>query len=117
MNKEISNFLKHNHSSFKKIIKILESKFEYVSILATDCEGKELMVSEKSVAINDNYFQERGFVVRVFNDGLFSEYSFDRIDNVEDICNRIISSLDINELVYKAIYVKNLKQSYMKRKN
>ena len=47
MNKEISNFLKHNHSSFKKIIKILESKFEYVSILATDCEGKELMVSEK----------------------------------------------------------------------
>ncbi len=109
MNKEISNFLKHNHSSFKKIIKILESKFEYVSILATDCEGKELMVSEKSVAINDNYFQERGFVVRVFNDGLFSEYSFDRIDDVEDICNRIISSLDINELVYKAIYVKKSK--------
>ena len=34
-----------------------------------------MYVSEKNVAVRDSAWQERGFVVRVFKDGLFSEYS------------------------------------------
>ncbi len=109
MEKHFSTFLEEKYESLKKIHEKLKKKFQYVSILATDCEGKEVIVTEKNTRVEDSFWQERGFVVRVFKNGLYSEYSFDNFDNVNDICNQICSSTDITDSLYKAIYVKEEK--------
>lgn len=106
MEKNFSTFLDGQYNSLKQIVDKLKKHFQYVSLLASDVEGKEIYVSEKNVAVKDSLWQERGFVVRVFKDGLFSEYSFDHFYNVDDICNQIIESVDIKDALEKSIYVK-----------
>lgn len=106
MEKEFSTYLQNNHSILKEIVKKLSKKFEYVSVLATDCEGQKITVSEKKILVKDSDWNERGFVLRVYKQGLFSEYSFNKINSVEEICDKVISSIDVSEQVYKSIYVK-----------
>ena len=106
MEKKYSIYLEEKYESLKQIIDLLKKKFEYVSILATDCQGKSIKVSEKIVDIKDNFFQERGFVVRVFHNGLYSEYAFNNFDNVNEIVGKIIASVDVSDSLYKAIYAK-----------
>ena len=106
MDKNFSTFLKGKQETLKKIICILSERFEYVSILASDCQGQEITVSEKQVSVKDSSYNERGFVVRVYKDGLYSEYSFDEILTAEDVCNKIIKSVNIAEPLEKSIYVK-----------
>lgn len=106
MDKNFSTYLDEQYNSLKQIVDKLKKHFQYVSLLASDVEGKEIYVSEKNVAVKDSLWQERGFVVRVFKDGLFSEYSFDHFYNVDDICNQIIDSVDVKDPLEKSIYVK-----------
>jgi TldD protein len=60
-----------------------------VSILASDCQGQEITVSEKQISVKDSSYNERGFVIRVYKDGLYSEYSFDEILTVDEIVEEI----------------------------
>lgn len=106
MEKEFSSFLQNNHDNLKEIIKVLSKKFEYVSILATDCVGQKVIVSEKNISVKDSSWNERGFVLRVYKQGLFSEFSFDKIDSVATVCEKVINSVEISEQLYKSIYVK-----------
>ena len=106
MDKNFSTFLDSQYELLKQIVDKLKKHFQYVSLLASDVEGKEVYVSEKNVAVKDSAWQERGFGVRVFKDGLFSEYSFDHFYNVDDICNQIINSVDVKDPLEKSIYVK-----------
>ena len=108
MNKNFSTFLEEKHDELVKVINRLKQSFEYVSILASDCEGKAVKVTDKSVSVRDSFWQERGFVVRVFKNGLFSEYSFDNIRDMKVLCNRILKAADISDPLYKAIYVKQI---------
>ena len=101
MDKNFSTYLDEQYNSLKQIVDKLKKHFQYVSLLASDVEGKEIYVSEKNVAVKDSLWQERGFVVRVFKDGLFSEYSFDHFYNVDDICNQIIDSVDVKDPLEK----------------
>ena len=105
MNKNFSPFLEQNTELFKEIITKLKRNFEFVSILATDCEGKVVRVTNKEVSINDSPWQERGFVVRVFKEGLYSEYSFNEIDKAKTICDKIVESADVKDNLSKGIYV------------
>ncbi len=109
MNKTYSRFLEEKYESLVKIVDKLKHKFTYVSLLASDCEGQLINVSNKEVKINDSFWQERGFVVRVFNGTLYSEYAFDDFDNPTSICKKIIESVDVADQLYKAIYVKEAK--------
>ena len=106
MDKNFSTFLKGKQETLKKIVSNLSEHFEYVSILASDCQGQEITVSEKQVSVKDSSYNERGFVVRVYKDGLYSEYSFDTILTADDVCEKIIKSVDITEALEKSIYVK-----------
>lgn len=106
MDKKYSTFLEEKYDSLKKIVEKLQKKFKYVSLLATDCEGKRIVVSSKETTVKDSPWQERGFVVRVFNGTLFSEYSFDNFDNPNEVCKKITNSVDVAEQLYKSIYVK-----------
>lgn len=107
MDKNFSKYLDIKYDNLIKIVDRLKNNFEYVSILASDCEGKVIRVSNQNITIKDSSWQERGFVVRVFHNGLFSEYSFDDFDNVNEICQSVIESSDVSDQLYKAIYIKN----------
>ena len=106
MDKNFSTYLDKKHDILKKVVDKLLEKFEYVSLLASDCQGQQITVSNKNISVKDSSWNERGFVVRVFNNGIYSEYSFDKITTIKDICTKIINSVDINDHLYKSIYVK-----------
>ena len=108
MSKNFSTFLRNKHDTLKKIVELLSQHFEYVSILASDCQGQEITVSEKQISVKDSSYNERGFVIRVYKDGLYSEYSFDEILTVDEIVEKVIKSVDIKEPLEKSIYVKTV---------
>ena len=96
MKTKYSNYLKKVQKPLQDLVKILNDNYSYVSVLATDCKGTGFQVSQKRKNISDYYLSERGFVVRVYNDGLYSEYSFNEldVDNVRDVAVKIISKVD-----------------------
>ena len=103
-----SEYLDKNHDLLKDIVTKLKRNFEYVSVLASDCEGKEIHVTEKNISVSDSQWQERGFVVRVFKDGLYSEYSFNELDKAKTICDQIIKAVEAKDNLSRGIYVKDV---------
>jgi len=79
-----SNFLLDNKEKLKQIVSELGKEFDYVSILGTDVKGQKYTVSTASTNVSPSSDEERGFVVRVYQDCGYTEYSFNKI-NVEDI--------------------------------
>ncbi|MDO5062134.1 MAG: TldD/PmbA family protein [Peptostreptococcaceae bacterium] len=88
MKLKTSEFLLGKKAELKKIIDILAKEFSYVSILGTDVSGKNYSVQTSGIQLKPSPDSERGFVVRVFQDSGFSEYSFNHLD-VEAVCNRV----------------------------
>ena len=83
-----SRFLLDQKDKLKEIIDILAKEFEYVSILGTDVDGKSYSVTTSKTAVMPSNDQERGFVLRVFQESGFSEYSFNKVD-VEAVVARV----------------------------
>ena len=94
MNK-FSKYLKKKKVLLKALIAKLDEKYEFASVLATDVSGKTYAKDKNSTHIIPSYISECGFVVRVFKDSVYSEYSFSEIDE-KDI-DKIVN--DIDELV------------------
>ena len=89
-----SEYLLNNKPALKKLLELLEPHFDYVSILATDVTGTTFMVSQRQSNISEFSDAERGFVVRVYKEGGYSEYSFNKLENIDELADKIISSLD-----------------------
>lgn len=87
----MSNFLIKQKSNLEKIVKELSNDFKYVSVLGTDTKGMLYGVSKNTIELNDSFWCERGFVIRVFNGINYSEYSFNEIsnDNIDQIIAEI----------------------------
>ena len=65
----------------KRIVELLGADFEYVSILSTDSVGFTVSISQKAKSVsNTNMTTERGNVVRVYRNGLYSEFAFNETD-------------------------------------
>ncbi len=90
-----SNYIKKNKPLFKMLVSKLYEKYTYVSLLAQDNAGKSINVSKSGVIIDSGsrMLVARGFVIRVFKEGKFFEYS------ANDISEEKISSIvkEINE--------------------
>lgn len=81
MKAEFSPYLSGIADGMKKFIAILNKSFDYVSVLSTDSIGWRMSVSKRVANItNRTMTTERGNVVRVCKDGLYSEYSFNEFD-------------------------------------
>lgn len=80
MKLQASSYLLAQKDELKKMVAILAKEFAYVSVLGTDVDGKMYSVSTTKSAIEPSMDQERGFVVRVFQDTGVSEYSFNVVD-------------------------------------
>jgi TldD protein len=77
---KMSEYLHSQKEALKRLVGLLTRQFEYVSLLGTDVSGKQYLVQKNAVRINDSSWAERGFVVRVFQDGLYAEYSFNQFN-------------------------------------
>ena len=91
MKVKMSEFLLEKRATIKKLIAILSTEFKYVSVLGTDTYGKQYSVQKTGVSISDSFWNERGFVVKVFNGIGYSEYSFNEIDdsNINEVAATI----------------------------
>ncbi|HNY36704.1 MAG TPA: TldD/PmbA family protein [Petrotogaceae bacterium] len=91
---ELSNFLDSSCSKMKEIISILKKNFDYVSVLGTDCHGKQYRVNRKSTGVADSRWNERGFVIRAVKDGFYYEFSTDSITDAVQVADDFSKNSD-----------------------
>ena len=81
MKAPFSTWLTQIRPALKQLVEILSGEYEYVSILSTDSVGFRVSISQRSKSVsNRNLTTERGTVVRVCRDGLYSEMAFNELD-------------------------------------
>ncbi len=105
MKAKLSEYLTNQKLKIKELVADLSKEFKYVSILGADTIGYTYGVSRTTSSVGDSSWSERGFVIRVYNGINYSEYSFNSLDNLENIKSRIkeISVSDITILKEKGI--------------
>ncbi|WP_022765057.1 TldD/PmbA family protein [Butyrivibrio sp. XPD2006] len=104
MKAKFSTYLNEIAPGLKEMIAELGKSYDYVSVLSTDSVGFNVRVSQRVKAINGSTLTtERGNVVRVYKDGLYSEYSFNRFDHdkAKDMAAEVKSVLDAQLSVLK----------------
>lgn len=109
MKARFSSYLTGIAPGLKKLIDLLGKSYDYVSVLSTDSVGFSMSASQRMKSITGNTLMtERGTVVRVYKDGLYSEYSFNLFDNddVDKLADKIKSTLDLQLEVLKATNAK-----------
>ena len=105
MKAPFSNYLDSLVPGLKKLIEILGESYDYVSVLSTDSKGLAVAISQHAKTVgNQTMTTERGTVVRVYKDGLYSEYAFNEFDTdaPEAKAAEIKAALDAQLAVLKA---------------
>jgi TldD protein len=85
----LSDFFPGVKPSLEKIIRRLSGTFGYVSVLGTDVAGTRYTVRKDETSIVDSRWVERGFVLRLHNGMGYSEYSFNRLEDVETFVRHV----------------------------
>ncbi len=81
MKAPFSQYLVSIKSAIKTLIESLEKDYNYVSALATDSKGFAVRVSQTSKSVSsETMTTERGIVLRVCRNGLYSEYALNSFD-------------------------------------
>ncbi len=81
MKAPFSPYLTGIADGLKTLIALLSPSYDYVSVLATDSKGFRVSISQRRKAIStETMTTERGIVVRVCKDGLYSEAAFNTFD-------------------------------------
>lgn len=88
MKLKTSQFLLDSKPKMRQIIEQLNSDFLYVSILGTDVTGASYSVSTSGISIRPSSDSEKGFVIRVYQEAGYSEYSFNEL-KVDEVCEEI----------------------------
>lgn len=88
-----SEYLKKIRPAAKKLVKLLCEKYDYCSLLGTDSEDTRYQVASTGVGISPSpFFNNRGFVVRVFDKSGQAEYSFNELS--EELIPKIIERVE-----------------------
>ena len=91
MKAKFSSYLTLLAPKMRELVDLLGKEYDYVSILSTDSVGFSLNISQRSKSVtNHNMTTERGNVVRVYKDGLYSEYAFNSTDGSAADCAKAI---------------------------
>ena len=109
MKAKFSSYLSSIADGIKELIAELNKSYDYVSVLSTDSVGFTMDVSQRAKFIaGKTLMTERGNVVRVYKDGLYSEYAFNLFDpsNVKETAEKIKKVLDSQLSVIKATNTK-----------
>ncbi len=92
-----SEYLKIKKPILKKLLEKLLAKYEYASILANDSKSVNYRVNKSGTNISeDSTLSERGFVVKIYDNGKAAEYSFSAIedDTVDAVYSEIVKSVE-----------------------
>lgn len=99
---EGSSFLHESKPALKKLLEILLERYEYASVLAVDSEAKIFSVSASGINLGDfGMLCNRGFVIKVYENGEYAEYSFNRLES--DIKAQAVKIIDEIESLKKAV--------------
>ena len=81
MKAKFSPYLTRLAQFFRELSVELSKTYNYVSILSTDSKGLNIRISGRSKSVSsETMTTERGNVVRVHANGLYSEYAFNDLD-------------------------------------
>lgn len=97
MKAPFSTYLTGIAPGLKELIAKLEDSYDYVSILSTDSKGFAVRVSRHAKTVQGKTMTtERGNVVRVAKNGLYSEYAFNEFEpsGAERMAAKIRKELD-----------------------
>ena len=101
MKVERSTYLVDRKPYLRELVDELNRKYDYASVLATDCKAYQYSVSMRGIdAKEDSLFSERGFVVRVNDGSGIAEYSFNEIG--KDSIPEIVKAVDEALVPFKA---------------
>ena len=122
MNK-FSKYLKKKKPLVKLLVEKLSEKYPFASILATDVTGKSYSVDRQSVSIRPNRTSECGFVAKVYNNGVYYEYSFNELEKkhidfiLEEIEEIVKAEICCEKVNAKMIDEKPIKKSFIRKDN
>ncbi len=80
MTGRFSRYLRNKKPLLRQLLGVLTEKYPYVSILATDVGGTNIVVDKSTTTVVPSGITETGFVIKVFDGSLFSEYSFNELE-------------------------------------
>lgn len=102
-----SEFLKSKKDLMKKLVKEFDD-YDYVSILGNDISGKSYRVNTRQTQVNEMGL-ERGFVIKLYKERLYREYSFDDLTK-EGFTSLVhtIRNLNMIDYPYQAAATKTL---------
>ncbi len=103
----LNQFLKSRIPGAKKLVKELGKDFDYVSILGTHVSNKIVSVSTHIASI-DEVDTECGFVIKVYRNGHYSEYSCNDIDGLK--ASEVRKSVKLDKTVSDDYQVKMLQE-------
>ena len=103
MKAPFSAYLTKIAPALKQLVKELGSEYAYVSVLSTDSVGFRISLSQQSKSVsNRNMTTERGTVVRVYKDGLYSEAAFNTFDP-NDVTGKVKEIRETLEAQFKML--------------
>ncbi len=94
---EFSEFLENSREKIRKLVTKLNKHYDYVSVLGTDCYGTVFLVNANGVEVRDSAWTERGFVVRIHDEN-YREFSFNTLEDVDQLEKEIIDSVKLSKL-------------------
>lgn len=88
-----SKYLESKKELLKKLINDLQEKYAYASVLGVDTEGVRISVNKFQMEVKDSPSSERGFVLKLYDEKGYLEYSFDDIneENYQSILSKALS--------------------------
>ena len=91
MKGEFSTYLKKKKPILKQLINRLNETYPFVSVLGTDVSGVIIEKDRSSTQVVPSGITESGFVVKVYDGTLYSEYSFNQIqeENLDEMVSKI----------------------------
>lgn len=79
MKNKFSTYLAKKEPLLETLIKRLNAKYDYASVLGTDVHGKIFSVNRSSTNVGDNPEMESGFVFRIYHKGVSHEYATNEV--------------------------------------
>ncbi|MBA7541192.1 hypothetical protein ES705_33499 [subsurface metagenome] len=120
----MSDFLKKEKKKLKSLVEILSTEYDYVSLLGTDVSGTRYEVHYTGTSIKDSRWSERGFVIRIYEDESYYEYSFnshdlsnmrllaEKIKSLHKKSSAVLHDSGIDALKYKLIEEDKIEKSW-----
>ena len=98
-----SKYLNERIDFAQEIITVLLQEYEYASILGKDVYGKSVRVTNRAKSIGDSFEKQCGFVIKVYHQGIYSEYSFAKLEKslIPEIIKNVKNNLNISKDLLK----------------